>query len=329
MISKVLVLAVVLCGITTAGSDLAGRIWLVEDLNKSSEDLTGYRIMFTSKDSAQCKMECNTAFYLYAADGQSITFTFKGQTIRYCPDTRDEECVAAMKKINRMVTVENRIYLLNGDDTLISLMDSQKSPLANSTWSLEELNHSAANIQGYWLKFIGDTSATVHMQCNTCNYQYALGGQLLTFYFGMKGCTLLICQGNSREGDCESVMLKITRWAVAEHRLYLMDGTDTLAVFSEPSSAVGQPALKCQSGQRVTGICIKQKVGAFIVGSDKGSIEAVRLINARGVCVRASDRITGNQTVVHTAGLPAGVYIVRVATDKGARITRSMYLGGK
>jgi heat shock protein HslJ len=433
MISKVLVLCAIFYGITTGGSDLTGRIWSVGELNNSSEDLIGYQIMFTSKDSARCLMECNTAFFLYAVDGQSIAFTYKSETIRFCSVTREGELVSALKKVNRTIAAGKTIYLLDDTDTLLSLVDAPKPPLSGTSWVLEELEHSSDNISGYWLAFSNDTLAKTHMHCNSCSYRYSINGDTITFAGG--SCTVVACMPTNREGSFEKAMSKVTRWNRSGNRLFLMDSTDTLIRcidsvvfallrqpwilhsfkrdsslikiatpekyaltfmvdgsvrviidcntcdglysaangisqlymmqfactnvlcgpdsqdialtymsllnrvtgcsirsdtlicystngialwFTRPTSSIGPLRSPRSVKARCPGIRIIRKKHALSIELENGALVDVRLINARGVCVKSSDRITGNQAVVHTVGLPAGVYLLRAVSGTGA-----------
>jgi heat shock protein HslJ len=124
---------------------------------------------------------------------------------------------------------------------IVSLIAFADTGLKGVTWRLVELNHSAANIQGYWFKCTDDTSATAHMHCNECFYRYAIEDQSVTFVGS--GCTVRECFETNREGDFETVMRRVNRWSVSGFQLFFMDSTDTLMVFADANSSnlTGQP----------------------------------------------------------------------------------------
>jgi heat shock protein HslJ len=187
--------------------------------------------------------------------------------------------------------------------------------LAGSQWNLQKLNHSSTNIAGYTLRFIADSTAAAHMQCNSCGYRYSASASALSFTQGM--CTLAACLINTRENEFTTALSNVTGWKRDGTRLLLMGTADTLMEYLEAST----PVLSGKVGPAGSGL-FKTAYSVIVVGhvvvvtGPTGVAFRARLFDIRGTCVAAS--VAGGPVSLNTQGLSKGMFMLRVAPASGA-----------
>jgi heat shock protein HslJ len=247
-------IALLLAGGVLAQAGLTGITWTLTTLNGTSVEAGKYTIKFNGNGEASGAVDCNSCGWSYTASGQNITITPGMCTMMAClGPTRDFEYMEALGLAATYAVSGARLFLMKNADTLAAFLDpagGARVPLAGA-WRLDKLNKSAANIAGYTLTFTSDSTCGSHMQCNSCQYRYDATLKTISFSRGM--CTLVACQGSSREGEYTTAIGAVTKWAIAGDKLYLMNSSDTLLEYSLVASSLAGKLWFLQSIRQASG----------------------------------------------------------------------------
>jgi heat shock protein HslJ len=314
---------------------LSRTSWVLEELNHSSDNIAGYWLTFSNDTLAKTHMSCNSCSYRYTVNEKSIAFAGGICTEVACmPPNRESPFETALRQVTRWRQSNFRLLLMDSTDTLMSCIDSAVYALLQQPWLLHSFKRDSSLIkidtpEKYALTFLADGTIRVVADCNTCTGSYSVYNGISQLYMSQFACTKVLCGPESQDLAYLSLLKEVNGCRIRSDTLICYTPPGGTLWFTGPTASIGPSRSPKSVTVRSGGIKLYRIRNAMAIESNIGAIAAIRLINARGVCVRASENMAGNRAVVGTTGLPAGVYMVRVATGNGARVTRSMYLGGK
>jgi heat shock protein HslJ len=318
-------------GLVSAHSDLTGVTWLLEELNHSSANISGYTMQFTRDSTVSSHMDCNSCSYKYTASQQTISFRQGMCTMMACAGTsREGEFSTAIMSVAKWNIAGTRLFLMDATDTVMVFADSAASRLTGHPWLLYSIRQDSgrtkiSNPENYTVAFHDDGSVGVKADCNTCGGTYSENPGASLLSISSLACTKMGC-GSDSKGDLFAAILgNVSRYSIKSDTLYCYVAADTL-VFTGPSTAVRRNMPSASGASVKTGISIILKNRMMTVRLKGNAIVHARLLDVRGVCVRSQDRIVDNRVVFSTAGLPAGVYLVRMRTGSGETVRRSVCL---
>jgi heat shock protein HslJ len=188
-----------------------------------------------------------------------------------------------------------------------------QTSLTGITWRAQMLNGTSVGTMTYTIKFLANDSAALgNIDCNSCGWTYRTSGQSITIISGF--CTMMACIGQSRAGEYEAALGSATKYAVNNSHLYLMNNSDTLAVFVDEAGPVEDLIAKVHPA-RIFEIMTKEK--AMVVAVSGDAIRLVRLLDMRGKCVSQSSKPNSQYVFLNTTTLPAGIYLLEVTGWSG------------